>query len=305
MIESLAKPLAPCRAILDLAAKEAEQALTHLCRTACAVGFWNGQPVPYPYLTPPAELPVGAAISQLGWTPAQIAAAGQLESMATSIRRRLKGYAGWLLTEPAYGDDVRDLAAEWEQLPAGERPTFPLSRALPLQIAPAQAEPASPALTAFADKLRTFLDRWLLQGLATWDLPLPHGPLLPNDLPPGSPALPACGLHIFLPLHYRLQGDDGLHRQILQQQQQLVRKLGLDPSLAGLRHYRAYGQMLDVIHWEQALVRRYGRSRRPQNFMTQVEAALEKALRVRNERIKKLRKAIACCRRGQRSAVQW
>jgi hypothetical protein len=84
-----------------------------------------------------------------------------------------------------------------------------------------------------------------------------------------------------------------------------VRKLGLDPSLAGLRHYRTYGQMLDVIHWEQAIVRRYGRSRRPRNFTTQVEAALVEALRVGSERIKKLRKAIACCRRVQRSAVQW
>jgi hypothetical protein len=202
-------------------------------------------------------------------------------------------------------EEAKHLAAEWEALPERDRPTFPLGRAIALPQVPAESVPATSEGADFAKQFSAFLDRWGLQGMATWDLPKPQGPLIPNDLPPGSPALPAHGLHIFLPLHYPLQGDDDLHRQILQQQQLLVRDLGLHPSMAGLPHHKAYGQILEVIHWEQTVVDRHGRGSRPRDFMSQLELAMAETLGVGIDLIQKLRKAVACCRKGQRAAVKW
>jgi hypothetical protein len=304
MITRLAHRSKRYSAILDASSAEIERALTSLCQSSCAVGFWHSRPISYAYLARPADLPEVGCLTELGWTDANIHAARLLVNRADTANLRLKGYAGSLLTEPAFLEEVRRLADKWDTLPHNERPAFPLRRAIGIPEAP-RAKRTSSAVMAFVRKLRSFLDRWGLLGMATWDLPEPQGPLIPSILPPGSPALPAHGLHIFLPLHYPLQDDDDLHRQIIREQERLVRELGLNPSLAGLSHHKAYSHIFEVIHLERTVVGRYGQAARPRDFIGQIEEALAVALDVGVDHIKKLRKAIASCRKGQRDAVRW
>jgi hypothetical protein len=217
---------------------------------------------------------------------------------------RLKGYAGWLLTEPVFLSECGRLAEQWRALPAEQRPSLPLVRAVPFPDVPPGAGPAAPAVADFADQIRKFLDRWGLIRMTTWELPDPQGPLLPNPLPPGSPALPLHGVHLVLPLHYPLQGDDELLRQVLEMQRQSARTLGLDDSLAGLPHYKANAAMFDVIHLER-VIRARCRPPYPRGLVSRIEEAVAAELGSSLARVRKLRKAISACRQGRRASMQW
>jgi hypothetical protein len=281
----------------------AERAFTDLCRRYPAVGCWQGWPVIYNLLQPPLPLP-DSLLQQLGWTRQQQLAAQRLVAGSPERAQRLKGYAGWLLTEPAFVQETKELANRWEALPADGRPGFPLRR--PLTLPGAGATPAlSPAGAAFEQEVRRFLDRWGLTQLASWDLPEPQGPLLPNPLPPGSPAVPAHGIHLFLPLHYPMQGDDELLRQIFHLQRGGARDLGLTESLAGLPHHKGYASLFDVLHLEQAIKARLDSAQKRGGRITRVEEAIAAGLDISVAQVQKCRKAISACLRGRRSRVPW
>ena len=89
--------------------------------------------------------------------------------------------------------------------------------------------------------------------MASWELPEPQGALFPDPLPPRAPARPRQGLHLYLPIHYPLTGDDELLARILQEQRALADQVGLPRSAAGLPHHRAYATILEVLHWERAI----------------------------------------------------
>ena len=117
--------------------------------------------------------------------------------------------------------------------------------------------------------------------------------------------MPRHGVHLILPLHYPLQGDDGLLKQILGFQKQRAREQGLDESLAGLPHYRAYASMLDVLHLERVIRARCCAGRRPQGLVSRIEEAIAAVLDGSLAQVQKLRKAIAACQRGHRARVAW
>jgi hypothetical protein len=124
-------------------------------------------------------------------------------------------------------------------------------------------------------------------------------------LPANSPAIPRHGLHLVLPIHYPLTGNDDLLRRIRQEQIALARQNNLDVSLAGLPHHDVWAQMLEVEHLEQAIRSRYGQGRQRGGFVTAMESAIAAALNLQVDHIKRLRKGISACKRGQRSSVRW
>jgi hypothetical protein len=292
------------RPVVEAHSAQAERQLLALCRRINAIGFWRNRPVTFPSLSPP---PSRTSFEEL---LRELPPAARQQSLALldrldGISPRLTGYVGWLRTEPMYLREVERLARLFDQLPENEKSAFPLGRALPLHNIPEGASRASSIGARFNQALREFLDRWGLTQLATWDLPCPQGPLMPNPMPAGSPATPTHGIHIFLPLHYPLQGDDDLQRDILRYQQQLAADRGLNPSMAGLPHFAVYGQILRLIHLEKIIVQRYGQSPRPKAFMTRVEQAIGDVLRCSEDHVKKLRKGVSLCLRGRRTAVRW
>jgi hypothetical protein len=223
--------------------------------------------------------------------------ARQLVRATTEQQHRLKGYVGWLLTEPAFIQETAELDASSQAFSAEELPLFPLGRY------EMKAEP-SPHL-AINGKVADFLDRWGLTQLATWDLPEPQGPLLPNPLPPGAPALPKHGIHVVLPLHYPIHGDDDLLRQIAAFQRMGARTLGLDESLAGLPHHEVYATMFDVVHLERSIRARLPDGKVPHGFVLHMTMAMAAEFQLRLDTVQKYRKAISACRSGRRSSVAW
>ena len=119
--------------------------------------------------------------------------------------------------------------------------------------APEESSPAPDEVRSFASDLTSLFDRWGLIGMATWDLPLPQGPLLPSLLAWAARLpYPPRGSTLILPVHYPLTGDDDLLTVILEQQRFLAERLELDASVAGLPHYKIYARLLEVLHHDRA-----------------------------------------------------
>lgn len=283
----------------------AELDFASLCERLHSLGVWNGQMLSYSYLMPRVPLPDEANMRRFGYSNALIVQCRQAELAVGDAERRLKGYAGWLVCEPQFLSERDALKGSWQMLPPVQRPSFPLQRSVTFSEHPSEAHPAEPELATLQRAINSFLDRWGLTRMAAWELPDPQGPLLPALLPPNSPAMPRHGLHIVLPVHYPLTGNDDLLRRIRQQQIALARQNHLDVSLAGLPHYDVWAQVLEVEHLERTIRSRYGRRGQRGGFVTAMEAAIAAALSVRVDHIKRLRKGISACKRGRRSSVRW
>jgi hypothetical protein len=292
-------------ALFDPSTARAEQDYASLCKKHHAVGSWSEWPIVFSLLTPPPPLPNVQLMQLANWSKADQKSAQHCLKTSQEARLRLTGYVGWLLTEPVFLREINELAARWRALPAAQRLSFPLERAVRVPTPPKGVRLAPSTVADFETDLRTFLDRWGLVRLASWDLPEPQGTLLPNPLPPDSPALPAHGVHLVLPLHYPLQGDDNLLRQIFDFQQQLTREQGLDVSMAGLPHYKAYAGMFDVLHLERTILSRFKGGPKPRGLVDWITKAASAVLKSLPDRIQKHRKAVSACRRGQRAKIAW
>lgn len=288
---------ASSRPVMDTAMVAAEREFTRLCESRCIVGVGSQGPIPYHLLTgAPLRIPPDLAAS-LDWSAAHVRSAELLAEKSTEACRRLRGVVGWLLTEPSFLEQTAEVRRLYDELPSEHRPCFPLGRVV-------QAPEGFEAHThgAFANALRRLLDRWGLMSLAAWDLPNPQGPLLPDLLPADAVARPPHGVYVYLPVHYPLQGDDDLQRQIVQFQRQRVMELGIDPSFAGSSHHETYERMFHILHLEGAIRRRFNHP--PRGLVQSTEAALAKALRLSPARVRRLRQWIRTCRVGNRSQVK-
>jgi hypothetical protein len=243
----------------------------------------------------------------IGQSPALDPIAAVTPTMFKAIdqpRRRLLGISGWLMTEPAFLEQVRDLKNRWQELPSESRPAFPLGRPMVYGVPPEDGIVAEMELNRFVVDLVEFLDRWGLQQMATWDIPVPQGPLLPNQLPIGSPATPKHGVHVYLPIHYPIQEKDYLVQQILDFQRQAARRLQIDESFAGIAHSEIYGKLFEIIHLETAIRSRIGSDESLYGRMQAVEEAIAKSVHIGIDTLQSYRKAIARCRAGGRSKVR-
>jgi hypothetical protein len=281
----------------------AETAFFDLCQGSKAIGVWNEDFVHPSYMIRPDPLSEDM-LRGLNWTRKQVQTARSLAGMTDSIAGRLKGYVGWLVSEPNFLRGRDELALRWHALPADERP-YPIARSVRLPVPSPGARRARQTVVEFQQDLNEFLDLWGLMRMLTWDLPEPQGPLLPAPFAADSPAMPTHGLHLVLPIHYPLTGTDDLLRQIRQQQVYLARDLGVDTSMAGLPHFEVYGQMLEVDFLEMTIRSRYGRPRSPRGLVTVMEYVIAETMGLSEHQVKKLRKGIAACRAGKRSQVRW
>ena len=283
--------------IFDAPTAAAERAFTQDCEERKIVGLQADGPISYPLLS---ELPVSIPdflMALLGWTPTELGVARVVGDLAAPTRPRLRGVVGWLLTDPAFLGELAEVRALYQALPASGRPRFPLARVL-------QVSDESPpeTLVGFDDALLRLLDRWGLKALAAWDLPEPQGPLLPDLLPADAIARPSHGVSVYLPVHYPLQGDDDLQRQIVGFQRQRAAELGIDPGYAKNAHHATYDRMFRVLHLERAVRRRFARP--PRGLVGAIEEAAAATLELAPARIQTLRKWIASCRKGNRSRVK-
>jgi hypothetical protein len=291
--------------IIDKAAALAERDLSNLCHASNAVGFFERRPISYRFLESPLPPLSPELMNSAGWTPAQQRTLKEkLTPKADDALLRVKGYAGWLLTEPAFLEAVEGLSISWQSLRQELRPSFPLCPP-PTSAKPADDSTLAPeAVNAFLTAFAEFCGRWGLQGMASWDLPIPQGPFLPSSVPYNPSFMPQDGIHIILPFHYHLPGDKGFLQDILTQQQELAKQQRIDPTAAGLPHFEAYAKILEIIHWERIIDQRYGErtQRRKGGVGVKVEALAE-TVHLTVDQVQKWRKAVSACRRGKRQSI--
>jgi hypothetical protein len=310
-INALARGDAAGRVFLDGSQAAAEREFTAVCAEFHAIGTQAGWFVTNTPLNARARsdgladlLRWAAGTPKFEWAARAGAAIDSAQKKSSDAADRVKGYTGWLLTEPAFLDDVKRLRALWGELPEGLRPGFPLNRPSAAGRHPADPridarQSGSPAQTV-GEALVRLLDRWGLTHLATWDLPVPQGPLMPNLLAPSAPAQPRTGVHLFVPPFYPIPGTDDLPAQIFQIQQQAARDLGVDGSAVGLPRHEAYAHVLDVLHLERSILARFP-GRPPRGLVDRIVRAAVDHLGMQEDRVRKYRKAIAQCRRGDRA----
>jgi hypothetical protein len=199
-------------------------------------------------------------------------------------------------------EHVESLRADYSSLPLTDRPNFPLNSVVSVGDA-SNTRTEMPATTSeFARKLWQFLDLWGLRSLVTWDFPEPQEPLLPNLLPEG-PARPAHGIHLFIPIHYPMKGNDDLLGQVREYQRQKAIELGLPPGFGSISHHAQYAKIFQLIHLDLAVRSRF-RDRPPRGFVSALEAAATFCTGIESqESVRRLWKWIRACRRGDRRTI--
>jgi hypothetical protein len=288
---------------LDSTREQSEKEFTNLCTRHKVVGVWHGQMVRYDYLLLDEPTLTGSQVNRR--SNAHVRKDSAVDRRIAEVRSRLRGVAGWLLTDPTFGADLAAVRAAWEALPLLERPLFPLTRARRAMAPPPDAVPADQAMSSFAENFHKLMDRWGLMRLITWDLPEPQGPFLPSTVPPLAQAMPQHGVHLVLPIHYPVMRDDALLQVVQEQQQTLASSLGIDESFAGVPHHEVYDHIFRLLHLERAMRARVRPGQSLRGLVDTIRQATVKELDISEGYFDKLRKGINNCHRGRRAHVSW
>jgi hypothetical protein len=288
--------------------REAEEAFTAHCQdVGDAVGFWDNRPIKYTWLSPPTPPRSFKTKTSDPWSLSKERAADSYYKQVVDGIHRSLGTAGWLRTEPAFLKQVEEIKSLWTAAPCAERPSFPLSRESVISVAASKGTMKSGASSLRVQMLE-FFDRWELLEMATWELPDPRTPVLsmPRALGVGQneQAQSPIGIHVYVPLHYRVSDGDSLLTDIGEMQQSLARSLGIDQSFAGLEHYELYATVFKILHLENAIRSRFlHKGIKLHGNTLFLEEAIAGGLDMSQDSIKTYRKWVSACRRGHRGSV--
>jgi hypothetical protein len=210
---------------------EAENAFAKVCQDHGddVVGVWDGRPIHYPlFVHTPLPLLSQELMHAAKWdqlvTPNDICVSASAEKAiekADPDRHQQLGYAGKLTFDADYQHERNRLIEAWRTLPVSlpwpyyattcERVSSP-------QCTDAGTASLTPAAVAFAGELGTFLRKWQLAGLVTWDLPLPQGRLEGISLNLAAHLLGSAATVNTIPTYHDIAADADLRREIREQQ---------------------------------------------------------------------------------------
>lgn len=183
--------------LLSGAALNAEHELTEHCCTEQIVGYSHGWSVRFDLLDDPDRKAqsVRALVEEFaemrGDPPPSRRTLMQFQLQSAGIKRAQRGYAGWLVTNQRYRQELRQVQEKWS--PPARRFGLPMVGTL-------WHAPKSFRKSKYRMALAAFFERWQLEGLASFELPVPMGPELPVvDPKPMIARMRACGTTLFLP----------------------------------------------------------------------------------------------------------
>lgn len=279
-----------------------EEALWLQCKAAKTFAIDGRMPIVYQFLGGMEVPPASASEATADWPAHSRHTLLLLERKQQEVRERLKGYLGWLATEPAYLDEVAMLREAWRRLPDDQALRLPLRRSPLIFDRIPDTSPAPKAMAKFLAATDEFLMKWSLAALTTWELPEPVGPQFPDPLPLNSRAIEHAVVHIVLPAHYPLQGSDVLLEELRAHQRRLAEDQGIPDPVGQMSHHVAYGQMFEVAFWERILRHRF-ENLHLKGFVSLLEKAIASHLGISVPQVHKHRKAISMCHRGLRHKV--
>lgn len=141
-----------------------------------AIGFWNRYPILYPYIEPPKSSGFpGMTGEMFNRTDNEIhRIVATLEQRLNKIAEFVQGYAGWLMSNPQFRSEQQQLLQEFrsEIVTTG----FPTRRTLCGGVPSANP--------AYHERCQAHFERWILDGVAGPDYPIPVSPQFPNPMPP-------------------------------------------------------------------------------------------------------------------------
>jgi len=296
----LAEPFGKHDAVLSERDMRIEVEFFDLCKSfrGDIVGVWGGANIPHPLLGQKSSLSRmcrdNPAMFELeGWPEKHKAVlrSGELDKRSDIVRRNLVRHAGRLACCKDYLDDRDRLRLLARELDLGL--SFPLTRAV-TNLAPRDPDDIGGGnleerLRRFADEKRSFLNRWTLMQLTTWDLPVPQGPL--EEMPTGVLAT-LFGRDTVVsstyPEHFTIPRSD--------QQENLgrirfpgskVEALGraIEPERPDL-YERAY----DMWFCEFALRQRFEDMALPRGAVTHLSSSFAHVFEIQEEHVKEIRK---------------
>jgi hypothetical protein len=220
--------------------------------------------------------------------------------------RLLQGIAGWLVTEPEFLKGCQTLEGQWATLPDSCRPRFPIRyehiRSQSVEEAVGGADHGAHA--AFVSAFLKSCECWSLTGMQTWDLPEPQGLCFPGARPHDVNNSPYHGVHVVVPVYFRIQGSSKLVRLIRARQEAVAHEKGIDASAVGLTHAVAYGRILQISHIEHTVISRYGPAKQSAGSIDSLCKGIAASLNLGHLQVKKWHYAILRCRRGCRGSVR-
>lgn len=297
---------------LDSPAIAAERAFAKLCDTSNAVGYLSGRPIDYKWLGDPQRMPAAADLQgflNLGWDQSHIDAIASATPRMDHLFERMRAAAGRLMSSRDFEKDRDNLKAAWNAVGDVERPSLPAypnvvvdqlpqapldASARPSKALPPEMVEASRPIAEFGRALTDFCGRWQLNGLATWDLPIPDGPKWSSMTTP--PELAERGVSVTqTPFHFALQVKDGVGNAAEENHRQQALKRSVDDH----SNWDTYAHFLPLAHWEAVFTNRYRKSIRCKSFMLGMEAAIAAILGVSAERAKRLRVHLKALKSGR------
>jgi hypothetical protein len=293
-IKSLSQPSGPTPAIFDNREAKEELEFSRQCESFLTTGFRGEYPVPLfmPFWRQPIK--PNSKSDLPGDFQFATEVADGFDSTVTDTRTKQKAYIGRLWSSPVYLYELDTVRSAFAKRSWYDGLKFPLHRSA-LEIT--GNRPRNAGVEQLFRLLTTFLDRWSLWGLMTWDLPYPQGPLDGNPFPDGSRALPVAGVRTFVPTYFPVDKPARLRDAILSQQLTEARRMGLPPELASIGEVKKYAAVAELIHLERTI-----RSRRPnmqrKGIVAHIELAGMKHLGLKIDRIQGLRKLISKARKG-------
>lgn len=273
---------------------KAERAFTAYCEQRWIVAVEGKRFVQFQPLTFRPIVVSRDKATRLGWSAGQLAGAKVVQELHRERNDRLLGVAGWLMTNPRFLEEREVL----------RRTVAPVCGTSTPQLADLDLrESPTKAAVAAREGVRAFLRRWCLTALATWDLPLPQGPLVPNPLAADAASNPQTGVHVFIPVHYPLQSGEELVRDVRRSQELVARSLDLPIEAAGVTHADMFAQIFRWLLVERAVEQRLGAGRRPKGIITWLHAAAAKHLDVEAATIRRYTMWVKQCRAGGREGI--
>lgn len=283
----------------DASSTQAEIAFTKFCNNHQTLGVWNGNRIDYPWLTPLAN-PTADKVSNIPWLkdPRLAKEINSVMDRLEHSRERMKGIAGWLMTDQQFLGQLRKLKRKHEAIDRSSRPIFPLQRSV-VHLPTADSDGnASNFLVSF----QAFCNSYGLAKLVTWDLPEPQGPFFSDPLPANTPARPEKGLYLFIPIAYPVTGNDDLLSMISQKQVELAQNYEVDERLAKIRAHRSFSKAFEIDFLEKAIRSRF--MQEPWGLVSVIQASVSEAIQQKESHVKQLRTEIAARKNGRPKNVR-
>jgi hypothetical protein len=292
-------------ALLTPAEANAEHAFRKCCLSfgGSVVGVWEGTPVSYePLARLPSVTVSEEQIREMGWD--RFGTGASLRDRLETVQRKAEGarhqqiaFAGWLTFLRPYQEDKERLTAQWANLGVAlpwpllantaDREPTPVLRA---EIDPGRILPAE--ASDFLEAATRFMRKWKLARMATWDLPLPQGPLEHVPLGLARHILGPDDTGVFFPGYFDIPSAQDVRAEIRERQDAAAREAGLGAEFpltdltprAGSAS--AWENAFQLWFVERAVLQRYAGRR---GLTSRLVEAIADMLDCSEDRVKQLR----------------